>query len=420
MNTKAYIVLANGQVFEGKSFGATGCITGEVVFTTSMTGYLEALTDPSFYGQIILQTFPLLGNYGVIPADFESSKTHAVGYIVREWCQNPSNFRSSGSIDEFFKERGIVGVYDVDTRALTKIIREHGVMNARIVAFSGEPEKDIQAADELRSIMHDIIDNPGFVAHASRIRLLEEINNFKLEGEIQAVTGSASPIEKTASQVFSESAAHRAVPVTSTGLKINNPEEAAKNGKGKKVVIWDFGAKANIRRELLKRGVEVVTVPANTSCDEILALNPDGVILSSGPGDPSSNPDIIAEIKKLIQNYIPIMGICLGHLLLALAAGAKTEKMKYGHRGENQPVKELDTGRVYIASQSHGYAVDIDSLPISAEVSFVNVNDNTCEGINYTDFPGFSVQFHPEAAGGPLDTNFIFDRFIDLINSVRY
>ena len=419
MSNKAYIVLANGQVFEGKSFGATGCITGEVVFTTGMTGYLEALTDPSFYGQIILQTFPLIGNYGIIPEDAESGKTHPLGYIVREWCPHPSNFRCKGTIDDYLKENGIVGVYDVDTRALTKIIREHGVMNARIVSFCGDAEKDAKAAMELHAIMHDIVENPGFVAHAERIRLLEDLKSFKLEGEVEAVTGSAASIEQTAEEVFAESAEYKAVPVTETGLKINDMEEATKNGRGKKVVLWDFGAKANIRRELLKRGLEVVTVPANTTCEQIVELCPDGVMLSSGPGDPESNPQIISELSKLCKTGLPVFAIGLGHMLLALAFGAKSEKMKYGHRGENQPVKDVATGRVYIASQNHGYAILPESLPKGSELSFVNVNDGTCEGIKYTEFPGFSVQFHPEASGGPLDTNFIFDRFVDLINSVK-
>ena len=416
MDTKAYIVLANGQVFEGKSFGAAGCVTGEVVFTTGMTGYLETLTDPSYYGQIVLQTFPLIGNYGVIPADYESGKLHLTGYIVRNWCEFPSNFRCGGTLDALLKEQGVIGVYDVDTRALTKIIRESGVMNARLITFSGDPEQDVQAADEIR----DLQIRAGLVAHAGRIRLMEEIRDFKVENAVASVSGSAAAVDKTAARVFADSAAYRAVPVTADGLKINNPEEAALEGKGKKVVLWDFGAKANIRRELLKRGVDVVTVSSAATCDEILAQNPDGVMLSNGPGDPMDNPQIIEEIRKLSETGTPLFGICLGHQLLALARGAQTEKLKYGHRGENQPVKDMDSGRVYITSQNHGYAVVSGSLPDDAELSFVNVNDGTCEGITYTDFPGFSVQFHPEASGGPLDTGFLFDRFIGLINSVRY
>lgn len=419
MSTRAYIVLANGQVFEGKSFGASGCVTGEVVFTTGMTGYLEALTDPSFHGQIILQTFPLSGNYGIIAEDAESGRPHAVGYVVREWCEHPSNFRCGRTIDEYLKRHGIVGVCDVNTRALTKIIREHGVMNARIVSFCGDAEKDAQAALELHSIMHDIVQNPGFVAHAGRIRLLEELASFCIERPVPAVTGSASVVERSAEEVFAEAARYRAVPVAEDGRKLYDMEEAAKNGRGKKVVLWDFGAKAGIRRELLKRGLDVATVPASATCEEILALEPDGVVLSSGPGDPADNPEIIGELRDLSESGLPVFGICLGHMLLALARGAESQKMKYGHRGENQPVKDTATGRVYITSQSHGYAILPESLPEGAELSFVNVNDGTCEGIKYTDFPGFSVQFHPEASGGPLDTCFLFDRFVGLVNAVR-
>lgn len=398
MKAKAYIVLANGQVFEGKSFGATGCVTGEVVFTTGMTGYLEALTDPSFYGQIILQTFPLIGNYGIIPEDAESDRPHAVGYVVRQWCEHPSNFRCEGTIDEYLRQHGIIGVYDVDTRALAKVIREHGVMNARIVSFSGNAEKDAQAAVELHAIMHDIVQNPGFVAHAGRIRLLEELESFHTDKPILSVTGSASAVMSN---------------------KANGLDEFVQAEKSKKVVLWDFGTKASIHRQLLKRGLEVVVVPATATCEQIIDLEPDGVVLSSGPGDPAENPQIINEIRDLSDSGLPIFGICLGHMLLALARGAKTQKMKYGHRGENQPVKDVATGRVYITSQSHGYAVLPETLPEDAELSFVNVNDGTCEGIKYSDFPGFSVQFHPEAAGGPLDTEFLFDRFVDLVNAVK-
>ena len=230
----------------------------------------------------------------------------------------------------------------------------------------------------------------------------------------------AVKIEKDAQTVFKESAAYRAVPVREDGTKENDAEKAMKDGKGKKVVLWDFGAKANIRRELLKRGLEVITMPCTASAEDILAKNPDGVMLSNGPGDPSDNVQIIAEIKKLLEKDIPIFGICLGHQLLALAKGAKTTKLKYGHRGANQPVKHLSSGRVYISSQNHGYAVENATLPSGAVLSFVNTNDGTCEGITYTDTPAFSVQFHPEAASGPLDTSFLFDEFVRLINNPDY
>jgi carbamoyl-phosphate synthase small subunit len=401
MNTKACIVLANGLVFEGKSFGAAGCITGEAVFTTGMTGYLETLTDPSYYGQIVTQTFPLIGNYGVIPHDFESAQSHVRGYIVRSWCGIPSNFRCQGTIDSFLKSNNVIGLYDIDTRRLTKVLREAGVMNARLI--SGDSK---EAAEEFAAL-----EDP-----ARKENLLEKIRAYKIENAVESVTGSAVKIEEPADLIFSECAKYRAVPVTKDGMKVNDPDLAMKYGRGKKVVIWDFGAKANIRRELLKRGVTVVTVPCTANARNILALNPDGIMLTNGPGDPQDNLEIIAQLAELCKSGVPIFGICLGHQLLALARGGKTIKLKYGHRGANQPVKQLSTGRVYISSQNHGYAVESKSLPAGAVESFVNTNDGTCEGITYTDIPAFSVQFHPEASAGPLDLNFLFDDFIRLIN----
>ena len=355
MQQDIYIVLENGQIFKGKPFGAAGEAVGEIVFTTGMTGYLETLTDPSYYGQIVVQTFPLIGNYGIIPADFESPFPQVKAYIVREWCQVPSNFRSEGELDTFLNVHNIVGVYGIDTRELTKIIREVGVMNAKITPTLADVDK-----------------------------ILAEIKNYRIIEAVQAVSSKEILVSKGVSG-------------------------------GYKIVLWDFGAKENIRRELLKRGCEVLTVPANTSAEKILNLKPDGVMLSNGPGDPADNKEIIGELAKLSKSGIPIFGICLGHQLLALAQGAETAKLKYGHRGANQPVKNLSTGRVYITSQNHGYAVVADSLPGQACLSFLNANDGTCEGIEYQDMPAFSVQFHPEASPGPLDTSFLFDQFIDLI-----
>ncbi len=355
MSRAAYLILENGTVFEGKAFGAEKETTGELVFTTAMTGYLETLTDPSYFGQVVIQTFPLIGNYGVIPSDFESDSPSLKGYIVREWCQVPSNFRCEGDLDTFLKESQIPGIYGIDTRALTRIVREYGVMNCKI---SYSPEYNESE--------------------------LAEIKNYVITDAVESTT-----IEEKES------------------FSAENPEL--------NVVLMDFGAKHNIGRELVKRGCNLTVVPANTTAEEILAMNPDGIMLSNGPGDPAKNTQIIEELKKLCEHKIPIFGICLGHQLLALSQGAKTEKLKYGHRGANQPAKEIATGRVYITSQNHGYAVVSDSLPENGVVSFVNGNDNTCEGVNYTDMPAFSVQFHPEACGGPLDTAFLFDRFINMI-----
>lgn len=402
MNTKACLVLANGQIFEGNSFGASGVVIGEAVFTTGMTGYLETLTDPSYFGQIVTQTFPLIGNYGVIHPDFESEKSHVRGYIVRDVCSSPSNFRCEDTLGSFLLSNNIIGLSGIDTRRLTKVLREAGVMNGMIISGGSEEAEKAFAA----------LENPK-----EKENLLNEIKSYTIKNAVKSVTGSASKIEESASAVFEESAKYRAVPVTKDGLKVNDPEEAMKNGRGKTVVLWDFGAKANIRRELLKRGVDVTTVPCDTTADEILKMNPDGIMLSNGPGDPAENAGIIKEIQKICRSGKPIFGICLGHQMLALARGASTSKLKYGHRGANQPVKQLSTGRVYISSQNHGYAVNNDSLPQCAKLSFVNTNDGTCEGITYTDIPAFSVQFHPEASGGPLDTNFLFDDFVNLINN---
>lgn len=405
MDTKACLVLSNGLVFEGRAFGAEGIIIGETVFTTGMNGYLETLTDPSYYGQIVTQTFPLIGNYGDIKQDYESSKCNLRGYIVRQWCEEPSNFRCGGDIDSYLKSQNIIGLYDIDTRKLTKILREVGVMNGMLI--SGNSKDALEAFAALND-------------EKKKAALLEKIKSYKIEKAVESVTGSATGVEEPADVVFSESAKYRFVPVTADGTKINDEKEAMKAGKGKKVVLWDFGAKANIRRELLKRGLDVVTVPCSYTAEQIMALNPDGVMLSNGPGDPADNVGIIEEIKKLLKTGIPIFGICLGHQLLALANGAQTMKLKYGHRGANQPVKYTKTGRVYITSQNHGYAVKNDSLPEGTIQSFVNTNDGTCEGLTYTKIPAFSVQFHPEACSGPLDANFLFDEFVKLINNHDY
>ncbi len=396
--------MANGLVFEGRAFGAKKCAVGEAVFSTGMTGCIETLTDPSYYGQIITQTFPLVGNYGIISSDYESSKIHAKAYIVRDPCDAPSNFRCQKTLAQFLEENDVPGLCGIDTRALTKVLRESGVMNAMLVSGSGAEAQEAFSA----------LEEPS-----KKAALLEKIKSYKIEKAVQSVSLDADKVQKPADQVFAESAQYRAVPVRSDGTKVNSQEEAMKAGRGKKVVLWDFGAKANIRRELLKRGLEVQTVSAAASAQEILALNPDGIMLSNGPGDPAENVTIIEELKKILEKKIPLFGICLGHQILALAKGAKTSKLKYGHRGANQPVKRLSTGRVYISSQNHGYAVEAKSLPACAKETFVNTNDQTNEGLEYSDTPAFSVQFHPEAASGPLDTSFLFDEFVDLINGKK-
>lgn len=357
MEEKAYLVLENGQIFAGKAFGARKRVVGETVFTTAMTGYLETLTDPSYFGQMVVQTFPLIGNYGVIPSDFESKKPACTAYIVRDWCQVPSNFRSEGQLDAFLKACGVPGIYGVDTRELTKVIREYGVMNGEIVYDPAERNPDA-------------------------------VKNYRIGDAVASVS-------------------------------VRKAETIAAENPSYRVALWDFGAKENICRELAKRGCEVIRMPHSATAEELLAVKPDGLMLSNGPGDPAENTGIIRELRKICGVKLPVFGICLGHQLLALAQGAKTHKLPYGHRGANQPAKRLDTGRVFITSQNHGYAVENDSLPENAVLSYVNANDGTCEGVCYTDIPAFSVQFHPEAAAGPMDTGFLFDEFISLMEGGR-
>ena len=383
--SKAFLVLADGTVFEGTSIGAEGSTIGETVFTTGMTGYLETLTDPSYFGQIVTQTFPLIGNYGVIPEDFESRKCFVKGYIVRELCSLPSNFRCQSDLDSYLKSQNIVGIAEIDTRALTKKLRESGVMNGMIISGIEKP----------------VIENS----------LLEKIKAYRVDQSVETVSTSTQLSEKQN--------------VVKDYPEINH--HIFHSDKKIKILLWDFGAKYNIPRELEKRNAEVITVPYSYTADDILKLDPDGIMLSNGPGDPADNTGVIAEIAKLVQynidaqasgkKMVPIFGICLGHQLLALARGCKTSKLKYGHRGGNHPVKEVETGRVFITSQNHGYAVQCDNLPSFAKLAFYNSNDKTCEGITYTDIPAFSVQFHPEACGGPHDTNFLFDKFIQNILS---
>ena len=378
----AFLILADGTVFEGKSIGARGSAIGETVFTTGMTGYIETLTDPSYYGQIITQTFPLIGNYGVIQEDFESRKIWARGYIVREICDQPSNFRSGGDLDSLLKSQNIVGIAGIDTRALTKKLRASGVMNGMIISGAECPE--ITGS------------------------LLEKIRGYRITEAVETVSVTDRSAERK--------------PSVTEGYPELNKDIIRLHGKRKpRIVLWDFGAKDNIRRELEKRGAEVMVVPYSVTADEITGMKPDGLMLSNGPGDPADNSGIIKEISRICgmnrsgEIKLPIFGICLGHQMLALASGAKTSKLKYGHRGGNHPVKDMETGRVYISSQNHGYAVENDSVPKNAFLSFVNTNDGTCEGISYGDIPAFSVQFHPEACGGPHDTNYLFDKFLKLV-----
>lgn len=345
---KRYLVLSDGTVYEGMAFGANADAVGELVFTTGMCGYIETLTDPSYYGQIVLQTFPLIGNYGIIPSDFEG-KCCVKGYVVRDWCDAPSNFRCEYDLDTYLKEQGVPGIYGLDTREITKVIREHGVMNAKM-------------CDTFPEDLSDVV-------------------SYLIRDAVPSVT-------------------------------TEEPYVCPAVGETKyKVALIDYGAKRNIIRELNKRGCEVTVCPASVTAEEILSMDPDGIMLSNGPGDPSENTFQIAQISKLLGKK-PMFGICLGHQLTALAAGGTTMKLKYGHRGVNQPVKDVKGTRTFITSQNHGYAVVSDSIKNGVE-RYINANDMTCEGIDYPEYNAFTVQFHPEANSGPHDTAFLFDRFTD-------
>ena len=355
---KAFLILEDGTVFTGTSIGSTRDMISEIVFNTSMTGYLEVLTDPSYAGQAVVMTYPLIGNYGITP-DMESLKAWPDGYIVRELSRMPSNFRCEGTIQDFLKKYDIPGIAGVDTRALTKILREKGTMNGMITT------NENYDLDEV----------------------ISKLKNYKVEGVVSKVTCE---------------------------------EKYVLEGTGKKVALLDLGAKKNIAKSLNDRGCEVTVYPADTTADEIIASNLDGIMLSNGPGDPAECTSIIKEIKKLYETDIPIFAICLGHQLMALATGGTTYKLKYGHRGGNHPVKDLQTGRVYISSQNHGYVVDEDKIdPNVAVPAFKNVNDGTNEGLAYVGKNIFTVQFHPEACPGPQDSGYLFDRFLEMMGGEK-
>ncbi len=350
---KVYIVLEDGHVFEGERFGAEGEVTGELVFTTGMCGYVEALTDPTYYGQMVMHTFPLIGNYGIMEEDFECEKSHIKAYVVREWCDAPSNFRCEYDVNEYLKKQGVVGVCGVDTREITRVLRDNGVMNAKIV------------------------DDPSNVN-------FDEIKAYKITGAVEAVSCKE--------KYTVESDEHKA-----------------------KVTLVDFGKTKSIINELTKRGCDVTVVPYDTSAEDILATECGGIVLSNGPADPKDNAAAVEEIKKLIGN-VPMLAIGLGHQLAALALGGDTVKLQYGHRGANQPVKSTESGKTYITSQNHGYTVDPESLKACGGVqSFVNANDGDCEGMSYPEKKLVTTQFQPEACISPFNTHYIYDDFVKMI-----
>lgn len=356
---KAFLILEDGTVFTGTSIGSTREIISEIVFNTSMTGYLEVLTDPSYAGQAVVMTYPLIGNYGICHEDKESMKPWPDGYIVRELSRIPSNFRCEDTIQHFLEENDIPGISGIDTRALTKLLREKGTMNGMITT---------QEYSELGPI-------------------LERIKAYSVKKVVEAVSCK---------------------------------EKSVMPGGKYRVALLDLGAKNNIANSLHKRDCEVTIYSADTTAEEILAGGHDGIMLSNGPGDPQECTSIIKEIKKLYDSNVPIFAICLGHQLMALATGADTYKLKYGHRGGNHPVKDLETGKVYISSQNHGYVVDTEHLdPNVAVPAFINVNDNTNEGLSYVNKNIFTVQFHPEASPGPMDSDYLFERFIRMMEETN-
>ncbi len=388
---KAFLILEDGTVFEGIHIGANKEIISEIVFNTSMAGYLEVLTDPSYAGQAVCMTYPLIGNYGICKDDMESFKPWPDGFIVRELSRNFSNFRADYSIQKFLEENNVPGIAGIDTRALTKILRNKGTMNGMITTNENY-------------LLDEII--PQLKAYKTG-KVVEQVT-CKHKYEIK---GSQSLAEISGTAKFSASDYE-------AGRREHKPSLVKQlNGAGKKVALLDLGTKENISYSLKIRGCDVIVYPANTPASEIIASNPDGIMLSNGPGDPKECTSIIAELKILYDTDIPIFAICLGHQLMALATGADTYKMKYGHRGGNHPVKDLSTGKVYISSQNHGYVVDMDKLdPKVATPAFINVNDGTNEGLNYTGKNIFTVQFHPEACCGPQDSGYLFDRFIHMMN----
>jgi len=383
---QALLALADGTVFRGTSIGAAGRTVGEVVFNTSLTGYQEILTDPSYARQIVTLTYPHIGNYGVNGEDVEAAKVHAAGLIIKDLPIRTSNFRQTQTLSQYLQAQGTVGIADIDTRKLTRLLRQKGAQNGVIVGL-----------------------NAG-----------EAITDALIAEAVAAAKAAPSMAGQDLAQVVSRT---DVCEWTETEWKLANPELGGKPGFGKltapkfHVVAYDYGVKRNILRMLAERGCKVTVVPAKTPAADVLKYNPDGIFLSNGPGDPEPCDYAIAAAKELIETGIPTFGICLGHQIMALASGAKTFKMKFGHHGGNHPVKDLDNGRVSITSQNHGFAVDEKTLPANLRATHISLFDGTLQGLARTDKPAFCFQGHPEASPGPHDIAYLFDRFVSLMTT---
>ncbi len=359
---KAWLLLEDGTLLEGLSAGAEGEAVGEVVFNTQVVGYQQLLTDPCYYGQLVVQTFPLIGNYGVNEEDNASENCWVKGYIIREWCEQPSNFRSKGGIWDYLEQNQVVGICDIDTRALTRRLRIHGTMNGLITTADPRPDMAEQ---------------------------LERLKGYQVKGAVAECCSK----EK----------------------KVFTPETVKRSA-----VLYDFGYTKELLQALLDRGCKVTVVPGSLPAAEVLAENPDCVILSPGGGNPADCASLAAEIRKLAEAKLPVLGLGLGHQLLAMAHGCKTEKMNHGHRGSNQPVTDLRTGKTFITAQNHGYAVTSQSVDEGvAEITHVNANDHSCEGLVYKDFPGVSYQFAPDTAEGSLVTENLYTGFFEMADAVK-
>ncbi|MDR1765334.1 MAG: carbamoyl phosphate synthase small subunit [Lachnospiraceae bacterium] len=400
---RAYLILEDGTRFVGQAEGATREVVSEIVFNTSMTGYLEVLTDPSYAGQAVVMTYPLIGNYGVCRSDMESGKAWPDAFIVRELSRTASNFRSEMSIQQFLNDQGVPGISGIDTRALTKILREKGTMNGMVTT-----NEYTDLSEALPRIKGYAV--RGVVA-ATTCRRAHTVG-----GETAGIGRRPSPYPD--GKGAGAAGWDRAVSQAATRDTWAYPYGVIGEYRPlrKRVALLDMGAKANITRSLVRLGCDVTVFPAHTTAQEILGMRPDGIMLSNGPGDPKENVGIIGELRELYRSDVPIFAICLGHQLMALATGADTYKLKYGHRGGNHPVRDLSTGRVYISSQNHGYAVDMGSVdPQVAREAFVNVNDGTNEGLSYVGKNIFTVQYHPEACPGPQDSGYLFGRFMEMM-----